>query len=57
MKGKCPVAKNKREIAKISKRNCYEQHMTLGKFKNLNVPEVITKIYFGYEKMLAEEFL
>ena len=57
VKGKCPVAKNTRAIAKITKRNCYEQHMTVGKFKKLNVPEVITKIHFGYEKMLAEEFL
>ena len=51
------MANEIREKAKIRKKSCYSQHMTVGKFKNLNVPEEITKTQYGYKKMLAEEYL
>ena len=57
IKGKCPVANDIREIAKIRRKSCYSQHMTVGKFKNLDVPEEITKTQYGYKKILAEEYL
>ena len=51
------MANEIREKAKIRKKSCYSQHMTVGKFKNLDVPEEITKTQYGYKKMLAEEYL
>ena len=45
--GKCPLAIEARPAAKIQRRQNYNQHMTVGIFKNLDLPRDVIKIQFN----------
>ena len=47
VKGKCPLANETRTAAELKRKRNYNQHMTVGIFKNLELPRDVIKIQFN----------
>ena len=55
--GSCDVASETSLSANIKKKRSYNQHMTIGLFRGLKLPNVVLKNQNGYKKKIAEEYL